>query len=65
MFKSAFWHRIGAVLGGAMAILPVLGAIPGAGTVLNVVMTVGGVAITLATNLEKVLSGQPKTPSAP
>lgn len=56
MFSSSFWHRIGAVLGSALAIVPVLGVIPGVGPVLNVVMTVGGVAITLATNLEKVLT---------
>lgn len=59
MFGS--WvHRIGAALGSALAILPVLGLIPGAGPILNVVTTVVGIGITLATNLEKVVGGQPK-----
>lgn len=50
-----WFHRLGAIFGSALTILPVLGMIPGAGPVINVVTTVVGVGITLATNLEKVL----------
>lgn len=63
MFSSSFWHRVGAVLGSALAIVPVLGVIPGIGTAMAAVMTVGGIAMTLATNLEKALTKAP--PKAP
>lgn len=55
-----WFHRIGAALGSVLALVPVLGLIPGAGTVVNIVTTVVGVGITLATNLEKVLGKQPQ-----
>ena len=57
---GSWFHRLGALLGSALALLPVLGMIPGAGTVVNVATTVVGIGITLATNLEKVLGKQPQ-----
>jgi Flp pilus assembly pilin Flp len=50
---SSFWHKLGAILGPVAAILPVLGAIPGAGVVVNVAITLVGVATTLVTSLDK------------
>lgn len=50
-----WWHRIGAVLGSALAILPVLGMIPGTSALVHVATTVVGVGITLATSLEKAM----------
>lgn len=57
---SHWWHKIGAVLGPVAALLPVLGAIPGAGTVVSVAITIVGVATTLVSNLDKAFP--PKQP---
>lgn len=55
-----WFHRVGAILGSALAVVPVLGLIPGIGTVPAVLSTVLGVGITLVTNIEKVLGKQPQ-----
>lgn len=54
---SHWFHKIGAVLGPLAALLPILGAIPGAGAVVNVAVSVVGVGITLVTSLEKAFGG--------
>jgi hypothetical protein len=56
---SHWWHKIGAVLGPLASILPILGAIPGAGAVVNVAVTIVGIATTLVTNLEKAFPPKP------
>lgn len=55
---SHWWHKIGAVLGPVAALLPVLGAIPGAGAVVNVAIAIVGVATTLVTSLDKAFPGK-------
>lgn len=50
---SHWWHKVGTFLGPIAAILPVLGAIPGAGVVANVAITLVGIATTLVTSLDK------------
>lgn len=56
---SNWIHRIGAILGSAAVVLPILDAIPGAGPTVKVITTVVGLGITLATDLGKVFgSGQ-------
>ncbi len=59
---SHWFHKLGAVLGTAMTLLPILNAIPGAGPAAKVVTTVVGVGITLVTDLGKVFGGS--APSA-
>lgn len=52
-------HKIGVFLGPAAALLPVFGAIPGAGAVVNVALAVVGVVATLVTSLEKAFPAKP------
>jgi hypothetical protein len=56
---SSFWHKIGAVLGPVATILPYLGVIPGAGAVVNVGLTIVGIATTLITSLDKAFPPKP------
>jgi hypothetical protein len=56
---SHWWHKIGAVLGPVATILPYLGVIPGAGAVVNVGLTIVGIATTLITSLDKAFPPKP------
>jgi hypothetical protein len=59
---SHWFHKLGAALGTALTLLPILGAIPGAGPVFKVATTVVGVGIALVTDLGKVLGGDAPQP---
>lgn len=54
MFSSHWFSKLGAVLGSALTILPILNMIPGAGPVVKIASTVIGTAITLVTQFDKV-----------
>lgn len=55
---SHWFHKIGSILGPIATLLPILGAIPGAGTVVNVGVTMVGALVSLMTSLEKAFPGK-------